>query len=162
MGLAASPSQALRGGSWAALFPIHFLKPFPDPASPESDLSAPPGLPGAGSTWPFQPLSLGSPSPRAPGRQEGRVLAHARGLVPHFPRGPSRHRGGSWHSTLGGAAPCSRLTHGLMAHGGALLASWPPHSVRGQCVPRLHFCFSRGHSTTLSWGAQGFSGIAAR
>lgn len=83
------------------------------------------------------------------------------GVDATLPQGPSRHGGSSWHSTLGGTAPCSRRTRGLMAHGGALLASWPRQSVRGQCVPRLHFCFSRGHSTMLSWGAEGFLGIEA-
>lgn len=97
----------------------------------------------------LQPLPKG---PREAGRE---------GLGPKPPQGPNRHRGSPWLSTLGGAAPCSRLTHGLMAHEGVLRASWPQQSVRGQCVPRLHFCFSRGHSTTLSWGAQGFSGIKA-
>lgn len=159
MGLAASSSQTLRGGSWAALPPIHFLKPFPDPASPESDLSAPPGLPGAGSTQHLQSPSLCSKGPREAGR-EG--LGPGQGLVSRCPRGPAGTEAALAQYTLGGAAPCFRLTHGLMAHGGALLASWPRHSVRGQCVPRLHFCFSRGHSTMLSWGAQGFSGIEAR
>lgn len=80
MGLAASPSQALRGGSWAALLSIHFLKAFPDPASPESDLSTPPELPRAGDpASSSKPPHLCSPFLRALGIQEGRFLA------PHSP-----------------------------------------------------------------------------
>lgn len=74
MGLAASPSQALRGGSWAALLSIHFLKPLPDPARPESDLSsfspsrAPKGRRHVASLapTPLQPVPKG---PRETGRE---------------------------------------------------------------------------------------------
>lgn len=51
---------------------------------------------------PLQPLSKG---PREAGR-EGLSLG------PLQPQEPKRHRGSPWHSPLGGAAPCSRLTHG--------------------------------------------------
>lgn len=65
MGLAASSSQALRGGSWAALPPTRFLKSFLDPASPESHFLASPGLPGVGQYMVSPVPNLCSFSPRA-------------------------------------------------------------------------------------------------
>ena len=157
MGLAASSSQALRGGSRAALPPTHFLKSFLDPASPESHLLASPGLPGMGSTWCLQSLtSAASPQGPQQGREGGSWPRPVVGLT--LPHGPGRHRGSLGTVHKAGQPP---TLDSPMAHEGALPASWPQPSLRGQCVPRLHFCFSRGHSTMLSWGAQGFSGIEA-
>lgn len=51
--------------------------------------------------------------PKGHREAERRVLAHARGLVPHAP-GPSRHGGSPWPAHQAGQ-PRSRLSRGLMA-----------------------------------------------
>lgn len=159
-GLGSQPQTGLERWQLGSPAPAHFLKLFPDPANPEGDLSASPGLPGSDGTRPFQPPGLCSSSPRAIGRQKGGSWPMPGGWS-HMPQGPVGMEAAPGQHTGRGSPARGSPVASWPAHGGVLLASWPQHSVRGQSVPRLYFCFSRGHSVRLSWGAQGFSGIEA-